>query len=143
MSKRKREREPKVNEEDVFGEAGEAVTEVISETVPAETPTETPVETAKAAPKPAKPHKAGRDVAGEPSTDALEAALAGFGLDAEDVIGWRAADEVVSLVTTGGTRVHWPEDAERVLTDAEKGRTEPQPTGEPGGVGRFTRTPDA
>lgn len=83
-------------------------------------------------------------VAGKPSTMDLEDAMTTWELLPADVLAWRGftpeAESV--LVTGGGVKLFWPSDMDRTLTDAEKGRTVPQPTGEPGGVGRFTRKAD-
>lgn len=83
-------------------------------------------------------------VAGKPSTMDLEDAMTTWELLPADVLAWRGftpeAESV--LVTAGGAKLFWPSDMDRTLTDAEKGRAVPQPTGEPGGVGRFTRKAD-
>lgn len=70
--------------------------------------------------------KAGRDVAGKPSSVHLEDALMHWGMEAADVLGWREVPEVeLVLVTRGGTKLRWPDDMARTLTDAEKGRAKP------------------
>lgn len=112
----------------------DTVDEVISETVPDPVPdvTETVPE-----PDPVEP---GRDVAGQPSTVHLEDALVHWGLTPDDVLGWAGGpEEGLRIVTKGGTKVRWPDDMERHLTENEKGRVLPSTTGTPGGVGRFAR----
>lgn len=80
-------------------------------------------------------------VGGKLATRDLEDAMRAWGLTAEDVIGWRGfePEQESALVTAAGVKVFWPQDRDRVLTDADKGRTQPQPTGEAGGEGRFAR----
>jgi hypothetical protein len=70
--------------------------------------------------------RAGRLVAGKPSSVHLEDALAQWKLEPADVLGWREVPEVeLVVVTCGGTKLRWPDDMARTLTDAEKGRAKP------------------
>jgi hypothetical protein len=118
--KRKAAPVPVVTDDDIFGEKAAAVaappapvvTQVVTETVP-----EPPI---------TRPERPGRLVAGRPSSVHLEDALLQWGLSPDDVGGWRETPEVaLVVVTTGGTKLHWPQDMDRVLTDAEKGRAKP------------------
>lgn len=108
-----------LNHVDVDPDAGMSaavVTEIVSETVPPQ---------GRAARAVAN-IKAGRDVAGKPSSVHLEDALMHWGMEAADVLGWREVPEVeLVLVTRGGTKLRWPDDMARTLTDAEKGRAKP------------------
>lgn len=100
---RRTPRVPAVHE-DIFEEAPVVVeTVVVSETVPR--------------------GRAGRTIAGIPSTVHLEDALTAWGLDPAEVLAWRGAPEAgLCVVTVGGAQLHWPQGMGRVLTDAEKGR---------------------
>ena len=68
--------------------------------------------------------EAGRDVAGQPSTELLEEALACWQLTPAHVLAWRTHDsaegESLGLVTMGGQKLTYPADAERVLTQSDR-----------------------
>jgi hypothetical protein len=54
----------------------------------------------------------------------LQHGIRGFGLVRYDVLGHSETEDSVTIVTRGGKKVRWPADRARVLTEAEKGRTE-------------------
>jgi hypothetical protein len=130
MSKKKPAREvvsETVTDPQQIAAAMEDTVDIVSEELPRST-------------APSRTVTGGRLVAGKPSTVDLEDALAHWGLEPADVIGWAGGpEEGLRVVTAGGQKLHWPQDMDRVLTEAEKGRTTPAATGAAGGVGRFTR----
>lgn len=81
----------------------------------------------------------GRPVGGQPSTIALEEALAGFGLKPEHVLAWGPIPDGLRIVTAGGRKLGWPADKDRVLTQNEK---DGQPSGPKHPKGYLSRTKD-